>query len=179
MKRDCWASQSPSRNASLSPLVLGRNLWRSAEWLPALLIILCSSSIVSLYRAAMVEGWIFPWFEYLGQQQQRVGALVASSTGQDVFGKCPRPFYLMRKQDHKQLLLKHEKHLMWRGIMTKWALTEISVNGSVFGQPWKLFKICSTFPVSLISRALFPPTVPISPPGFPACSFTQSLSGGL
>lgn len=87
MKRDCWASQSPSRNASLSPLVLGRNLWRSAEWLPALLIILCSSSIVSLYRAAMVEGWIFPWFEYLGQQQQRVGALVASSTGQDVFGK--------------------------------------------------------------------------------------------
>lgn len=35
----------------------------------------------------MVEGWIFPWFEYLGQQQQRVGGLVALSTEQDVFGK--------------------------------------------------------------------------------------------
>lgn len=44
---------------------------------------------------------------------------------------------------------------MWRGSMTKWALTEISRNGSTFGQTWKLFKICSTFPASLINRAPF------------------------
>ena len=187
MKRGCWASQSPSRDASLSPLILGGNLWSSAEWVHALWIILCSSSIVSLYRAAMVEapgeheptGWTFPWFEYLGQQQQQVGVLVASSTGEDVFGKSvPAHFtqwgnrtITVGAQTKETFDMKryHDKVSTYRDLK-EWLS---------FWTAIKDFKICSTFPASLISRALFPPTVPISPPVFPACSLGQSLSGGL
>lgn len=48
-----------------------------------------------------------------------------------------------------------KKHPTCRGIVINWALTEVSGSDFAFGQPWKRFKICNTFPVNLLAEHCF------------------------